>query len=660
MNTVARIVFFFLLTLPVFLLAQPAPRDLSEKIAVARNDSEALDAYTGIIKYFFLNSNDSARVYIEAGKKRFTADKYEKGIGKMYLQEGNLYQSLGNFPAAIKSYDRSLEICNKTDDRESAGIVINSIGTVEGRSGQYDKALNHFLEALRIFEKLGNNKQISNTYLKMGVLYDRTDNIDKALDYYKLADEYLSKTTPDPLGQAYILNNIGIIYARKKDYKAAIGYFEEGLKLSKTNEPGEVNCHLLLNAGIDYMYLKDMPAALDHLQRALELSRKISSLDNELQALENLAIIYTEKDPQKGLDYLDQAFEVNKTLAVNNNQYDLLDVKIGIDRRLGDYKTAYTDLIAKDSIKALIDEAQRTKAMEKLQAGFDLEKSKQKVKLLQLVNEKQSFYLKIIFAVASLLVISLVSIGFFYRKIARLNADLFRQQKELIESNTVKDKLFSIIGHDLRGPIGNIPMMLNMMKDNLVTEEEKAYLLDEMYDFSYSISGMLDKLLYWGQSQIRGAQSNKTNFDGKREIETILVIERVAANKKEIVLTDHTPAQILLYGDMNMFDFIIRNLVSNARKFTHQGGAIDISADDSKQEGFVVFCVKDTGVGIAKEKQDRLFKPSGIIERGTQQEKGTGLGLMLCKEFAVLNGGDIWMNSEPGKGSEFYFSFPRG
>jgi signal transduction histidine kinase len=639
--------------------AQPSPADLVKAIHTAKSDSLSMEAYVSLIRYYLINNIDSAKFYVDAGKKKFKESGYTKGIGKMMLQEGNYYQNTGNFSAALNSYTESLKLFNSISDGEYAGIVLNSIGTVESKSGNNDKALNSFLKALSIFEKLKNNKQISNTYLKMGVVFDKTENNDKALEYYKLAETYNKQAGNDPKGRGYILNNIGIIHGKKKDFKAAITSFEEGLQLADAEKSGELKAHLLLNAGIAHKHLNNIPVAVSYLLQARELAKKSHAPDTEIQALMNLAMIYPDQDPGKARQYLDEAFEINKVLAVNDIQYELLDVKIDIDRKLNDYKAAYSDLNAKDSIKYLMNDLEKSKEIAKLQTTFDLEKSREQVRLLELVNSKQTFYLKIIFAIAALLVLSLIATGLFYKKIARLNVNLHKQHKELIESNSTKDKLFSIIGHDLRGPVGNIPVMLNMMKDNTVTEEEKNYLLDEIYDYTYSLSGMLDKLLYWGQSQIRGARSNKTTFDGRHEIDAILVIERVASNKKNIVINDHTPAIIKLSGDVNMFSFIVRNLIGNARKFTHLNGQIDISADENSVAGFSVFCIKDNGIGITPEQQENLFKPSGIIERGTQQEKGTGLGLMLCKEFAVINGGDIWMKSEPGKGSEFYFSFPR-
>lgn len=147
----------------------------------------------------------------------------------------------------------------------------------------------------------------------------------------------------------------------------------------------------------------------------------------------------------------------------------------------------------------------------------------------------------------------------------------------------------------------------------------------------------------------------QSDFYTKGYITEAIEFKKMAAAEKNITVSDTTAADIRVHADPAHFDFVIRNLLANAIKYTYHNGHVSISASAGTKDGFIVFAVKDSGLGMDKKMLDLLFAPVTSVV-GTANEKGNGIGLMLCKEFAVLNGGDIWVTSEPGKGSVFYFS----
>lgn len=237
-------------------------------------------------------------------------------------------------------------------------------------------------------------------------------------------------------------------------------------------------------------------------------------------------------------------------------------------------------------------------------------------------------------------------------------------ETQLMESNKTKDRFFSIIAHDLRGPLGSILGLFNVLNeefDSFDTEEKKDF-FRLIYRDIQNTSKLLDNLLLWSRSQ----KGSIEYHPGELRLhsvanETIELLDQIAKNKN-IKLINQIPEDIIVDADNNMLSTIIRNLISNAVKFTPEGGEIIIKASLISTENHKMFSeiiVSDSGVGIPEETQSKLFDiGEDTSTKGTNDEAGTGLGLILCKEFIEKHGGKIWVESEIQKGSSFYFTIP--
>jgi PAS domain S-box-containing protein len=243
----------------------------------------------------------------------------------------------------------------------------------------------------------------------------------------------------------------------------------------------------------------------------------------------------------------------------------------------------------------------------------------------------------------------------------RKKAELLLKEREsqLRELNSTKDKLFSIIAHDLRGPfnaiIGLSELLIKKSKDFEVTKTEKY--LGIINTTAENTLILLDNLLDWANSQTGKNiyKPEKTNLGAI--ISEILEVSKSIAKIKNISLNYIQTDDVEVYADVNMLKTILRNLISNAIKYTHSNGEISISA--AKNQNNIEITVSDNGVGISEETRDKLFEiDSNITTTGTADEKGSGLGLILCKDFVEKHGGKIWVKSELGKGSAFTFSLP--
>jgi PAS domain S-box-containing protein len=229
-------------------------------------------------------------------------------------------------------------------------------------------------------------------------------------------------------------------------------------------------------------------------------------------------------------------------------------------------------------------------------------------------------------------------------------------------SNIEKDKFFSIIAHDLKGPLGGLIGLSELMAEDIETIE-KDELIEIAQNFHSSLKNiykLLENLLDWSRLQRNTIQFNPEVTNLRLLSNNTAQILKAALSNKKISLVNNIPEDVFVYADENMVSTILRNLINNSIKFTNADGVITLSARES-DDGKVVVSVKDTGIGMDAEHQKNLFKIGNNYSRlGTENEQGTGLGLILCKEFVNKNGGEIWVESTEGQGTEFFFTLPKG
>jgi len=228
---------------------------------------------------------------------------------------------------------------------------------------------------------------------------------------------------------------------------------------------------------------------------------------------------------------------------------------------------------------------------------------------------------------------------------------------ELQESNQTKDRLFSILAHDLRGPIGNLEQMLNLFSMEELDEETRSMIMDDIKVTVKSSFTLLDNLLNWARIQSGPISMRPEKLSLKSLFENARTLLESQADQKSLKITVSGEESAFIYSDANSSEMVLRNLLSNAIKFTPELGLINISWRD--EGDFVKISVTDTGVGIDRERLENLFRLTTNTTWGTKGEKGTGLGLVLVKEFVEKNGGNIEVSSTPGKGSTFSFTLPK-
>jgi signal transduction histidine kinase len=392
------------------------------------------------------------------------------------------------------------------------------------------------------------------------------------------------------------------------------------------------------------------------MYKALDLSKTLKTREPACRVLLEIGLIESKRNPPD-VSSLEEGLKIARDIDSKRLQSEFLTALADIADKTGNYKEEVSLLkqvrVLRDSIFTL----DKAKEIANMEIEYELKRAHTQLSELEKAERRNADKKNIIIFIAVILALTVLTLMVFYTRSRILNKKIIARERDLKKANAIKDRLFSIIGHDLKGPIGNIPSLLNIYKNQENTDIEKEYILNAMEESSQASLETLEKLLSWGKQQIKGSVFNPSILDVEEIMQNKLRLLSVMAANKNITITNNIPPNTRINADENHFKFIIRNLLSNAVKFTHTGGHIEINAVIQPGEPYVTFSVKDDGIGIDPEMQQHIFEPYNESTTGTANEKGTSIGLMLCKEFVSQNGGDIWVESVKGEGATFYFYF---
>ena len=342
----------------------------------------------------------------------------------------------------------------------------------------------------------------------------------------------------------------------------------------------------------------------------------------------------------------------------------------------GDNKNALVYLkTAKDYNDSLFNDQSNKKLFE-LQAKYKYEQEEAKLKSEQLRKDLDnaaalnSQKQQIVIAALIIFILGLVIVSLYKSRAEKLrinrvlqekNIEILHQKEEIEKkssalsiSNGQKDKLFSIIAHDLRSPFVSLQSLLTLFKDDAMPiEEVKEILLRLNVNVDYTVD-LVTNLLYWASSQMDGFSAKGTYFSLNNVVKEVFAGMQKPAADKGVALLNTLTSDAVVFADKDMVTLVIRNLLSNALKFCHAGGFVTVSVSINEQE--TEMCVADTGPGIKEQVLQKIRDGESITTFGTAKEKGTGLGLLLCKDFIARNNGSFRIESVVGKGSNFYFT----
>lgn len=565
--------------------------------------------YIGAIYLNYLHDISNAVPYFEKAYNLCLASGDSIQLAYAYNNLGDLYYITNNLPLAIKYDTLSYNLFRLLNFKRGVAYSITNLGEVYLAQGNYEKAIQHFQELNELETSLQNLSGISFSLLKLGLTYLEIGDYDQSLNYlnqsYKLTQSFQNRTF-----KASCLTGLANLYIVKQDWIRAENLLNQSLALNTESEhiPGIINNKM----DLALLYSKTGKAAKG---------------EKYVQEAEDLAFnlgfpAYITTVERKKVDF-----------------YTNLKDSKSVIRSYEQYFTVYDSLYRAQGLESL-HEMQKS-----LQSQFSLEKMKDDLD----AKKKERTYLFII-------IVLLFALGllFFWRytSISSFN-------KKLKESNTTKDKLFSIVAHDLKSPFGSIIGMCELMSDSLENKDyEKVQKYGKIIDKTASETyNLITNLLSWSKSQLSEIKLNAEPIRISTFIDEIIELYFSIWNAKAIHVNNHIDQDVILNTDKNSLSIVISNLLTNALKFTHRGGTVEFLT--RQQEGYLQILVRDSGVGIPDAKMSSLFD---IAENestlGTGNEKGTGLGLVLCKQFVEKNGGRLKVESKMNKGSTFIVELP--
>lgn len=652
------------------------------QVAIKSNDTKLLgDAYNNQGNAYLMNrrSEEALPWYEKALELRRKTGNQDGVIGTLH-NFGVVYQQMNKYSESINSFKEAADVSEATKDFQSQAYMLMMVASNYKQINDNNKALEYAIQAASIFLQLDIKPGVGYSYNFIGSLHKDLNNSHLALEYYLKAYE-IYEGLGDIKGLITSYNNLGIAYIDLNDDAKALEFYTKSLELSKSTQDQEGQAIAYNNIGHLRSKMRNFTEALVSYEKSIEISQKISDFPSIMNTYNNIAWVYFHSgNIAKAKDFVLKALTYsNKTpnLFYSAESHEILSK---IYSSNGEYKKGFYHLSQLLSIKdSLFKSSSNEKYME-MQVRFETERKEKEIELLIKNDEIKNLQLQrqntfnIYWAIiTAIFVASGIFITFNLRakqKVNKLliqnniqleetNLKLTQSEQHLKELNVTKDRFFSLIAHDLKNPFNALLGFSELLNSNYgnYSEAESKELIKIIYDSSQNLYKLLDNLLQWSRSQLGNIMFSPELFPLLSVVDEELDLLRPVANQKELNLSVQIEEYLLVLADKNLVGVIVRNLVSNAIKFSNPHDQIIIAA--MEQDNLVVISVADTGIGIDKDNLDKLFRlDSNFTSKGTADEKGTGLGLILCKEFVEKNGGTIWVESNKDKGSIFYFTLP--
>lgn len=638
--------------------AQATIGSITQRVLKAPNDKARLAIYKEVLQNNELEESDSMIKLLESGIQLFEQRHYEEGKADLQLSLGFVCSGRRLLGVADENLKAALAYFERAGNTLKIAEIHNLMGVVEARKTFYDKAIRHFLFALDIYEKGKNAAGIVSSYIKLGKANSMNGNFEKALAYYKNAIQLLGNDTLNP-EYVNLNNNIGSMYGSMEQYDTAYTYFIKALRACNGPKFTHLRISSLINVGNVSKEKGNREQAAKYYEEALMLAERKNSPEDIIKIKINIGILQGLSDSKSALKTYAEALKMAQEIEDKSLQAEIMRGMVGEYSVQRKFEEALSLNERREELEDSLFNLDKAAEIASLELGYQLSKTNARLAEVKKSEERILKERNTTRIIALLLALSFLTLLFFFRKLVQLNRKLRLREEELQKANHTKDRLFSIIGHDLRNPINNILMVLDMIitkKHQLNNEDE---VLGQLREDSITTLQTLDNLLKWGTSQLTGIIVNPHLFlSAKIVAAEFRQLKNIAAHKS-ITIINEVPEDTQVYIDPEHFKFIVRNLVFNAIKFTPGGGFIKFAV--SKKDEFYLFSVTDNGMGISAEKRLTLFQQFGSSEYGTENEKGNGIGLMLCKLFIQENGGDIWVEGHPeGKGSVFFFTVKSG
>lgn len=579
---------------------------------------------------------------------------------------GVAYTQLGQTDNAIEAYKKSISYYTDDSSYEVAHSYLNLAAVYSSIVGNYEKALEYALASLKEFEKVGNNFKAAYAQIHIGIIYEELGDFDKPIEYYEKALNVFRES-----GNKYLIanavNNLGEVYKKREEYTKAINYYNQTLELSKEINNVEGVAVALNNIGECDFYTGNYEAALDKYKRSYGILNELEDKHKLAISLNNLAAVnFKLNNFSDALDQAEQAAQLSKDVNAYDEEKKAYNTLYLVHSSRNNYKPALEYYKLFSDLRDSLTYKKLSEKVADLRGKYEAEQKEKEIALLthdqklaeaELKRQEVITYFLIAFAILAVVLVFVLYKKYVDRK--ETNGKLLESEKELKELNDTKDVFFSVIAHDLKGPFNSLLGISEMLYKDAedFTSNEIKQICSELNTSSRNAYNLLENLLEWASSKTGKRIFDPQKFDLNDIVEQNISLYKKTASDKNIKLNFQPHENTIIKADINMVDSVVRNLINNAIKFTGDGGEVKVLTE--KNNNHIALSVNDTGVGIEKKDIAKLFDLNrGFKGLGTNRETGTGLGLILAKEFIDKNNGTIEVSSEINKGTTFKVTFP--
>ncbi len=633
----------------------------------SRQDTTLINLLNTLGREFYEYEIDSAFFYSKKALELSKNVAYTKGSIAALNNLANYYSDIGAHDKSILCFNQILPMAKEIQNDQQLIDTKISLAKAYNIKENYELALQESLEGIEIAKKIKNSRSLALFYFRLSKIYSDLGLFKEAIIYEnKVISIYSKLNLQKKCGQEYIV--ISRYYAEIMNLKDAKTYLNKGINIvSKNKDWAWLSIGYRIKGEI-YLKEKNYEEALQWLKKSESILQQIDD-----QKIEDIYLLHDLAEAYRGINldsiseqYANQSLSKakfgNKTDLIKNNFKTLYHLYKKKDDPVKALKYFELHEELSDSLKKL----SKNRNLLTLKAQMDHENQKE---LLIAENKKaiheqnQLFYT--IIAIISILLLLTILVILNERTQKKLNQELqirqnnLEQKKiKLLEINTAKDKLFSLISKNLKGPIESLKNILQLFdKGEIDSDEFLNYVPKIRRDIDHLFFN-LNNILAWGRTQMKGMYAVPSKYALEDLVFENMSIISEFAETKNIKIINLLPENTLTWSDPDQINIVLRNLIHNAIKFTPQKGIITISAQDF--DGLWQITVTDTGVGMDQKTRAPLFKGGyNTSKDGTNKEKGTGIGLSICKELIAYNRGEIWVESSFGKGSSFHFTLPK-
>lgn len=633
-----------------------------------KSDTSIAKTYLKLADTFKYQNLDSVDFYADLAEKSLKGELYPKILAEAASYSASVFFTKGEYANAIAKANEGLRFIEEIPNTLKLKADLERIiGVSYGSTGNYERSLRSFVEISSTYEKLGDTDGVLLALNNIGVIHIKLNNFEEALKIFLRLDEISPTDKPQSVT---IPVNLGFIYYELDELEKAKEQLNKAL-----NFPMEVDkrAYGLSNFKLGQVYTKEKNYidAIKAFDASLEVYKNLENELERVQSLNGLATVYVRLERlDVAKKYAIEALEISTRFNALPEKNISLETLYQISKATGNFQES---LSYHEEFKTLSDSLQNSKVKEdlgKIVAEYEFAERERSLILEQQKsdlenNAKLSQQKTLLIGFIVITFFSLIIIFVMYRNfrqkqksnmlLAYKNLEIETQATNLKQSNEIKDRLFSIIAHDLRGPLSSLHAVITLIEMNVASRESLERIIPEVAErFKYT-STLLNNLLHWSQSQMDGYKVVPEAFNISELLSDKRTLLKSKLEEKNISF-EFSDQEYVVYADKNMIDLVIQNLISNAIKYSNNNGNISVTVYG--KDGKACIAIKDNGIGIQEDKLSALFSNRFYTTEGTNNEKGTGLGLMLCKDFIKRNDGEIWVESTHEMGSIFYFSLP--